>query len=71
MLFEPSKESAQAVFILFQAFSGTDNLTASVFIDINGNGDKNILDFTTSPPIEIKRTVFIRIAGSSTYLSEC
>ena len=51
--FEPYKESTPAVFILFHAFSGTDDLPAAVFIDTNGNKDRNILDLPTPAPFEI------------------
>lgn len=50
---EPYKESMPAVFILFHAFSGTDDLSATVFINTNGNVNRNILDIITLALFEI------------------
>lgn len=47
------KEGAPALFIFFHTFSCTDDLTAAIITDTNGNKNRNVLDFTTPAVFQI------------------
>lgn len=60
---KPYKERTPALLVFFHAFSGADNLTASIVADTNGNKDRYVLDLTTPAAFQIDAVnIDIRIA---------